>query len=151
MNLEAHGLRLELPRYWSGRIFSRSPGTATLHAANYPLALSDGEFGDRSTARMAAGATFVALTEYLPGGSLQPGQGLFAARRLRLPLNPAAFSARGLAHPRPGQAGMQQFFTGAGRPLCLYVVLAGGRATRRRQLAEVDHVLRSLRVSNRIG
>jgi hypothetical protein len=46
---------------------------------------------------------------------------------------------------------MQQFFTEAGRPLCLYVVLAGGRATRRRQLAEVGHVLRSLRISPRIS
>jgi hypothetical protein len=73
--------------------------------------------------------------------------GLFAARGIALPLDPAEFSPRGLAHPREGQAGMQHFFTSAGRPFCLYVVVAGSRIHRRRQLLTLDHVLRSLRIS----
>lgn len=144
MILERHGIRIELPRSWSGRIFSRQDGTATLHAANYALALADGEFGDRSTGAMRPGHSFMALTEYTVGEGLKPGSGLFGKAGLRLPLDPAALTARGLAHPRPEQVGAQWFFTASGRPVCLYVVLAGERVSRRRQLAGVDHVLRSL-------
>lgn len=149
MKLAAHGIRIELPAGWSGRLFSRQGGAATLHAGNFPLALNDGEFGDRSTRAMHPGGSFVALAEYRPGDGLQPGVGLFAPSRIPRPLDPTAFSVRGLAHPRPGQVGTQHFFTAAGRPLCLYVVLAGGRVGRRRQLAVVDHVLASVRIDPR--
>ena len=144
--LEAHGLRVDLPRGWSGRVFKRPAGGATLHAGDFQLPLDDGEFGDRSTGAMPAAASFLALTEYQPGAGLEPGRGLFAARRMPTTLDPTAFSVRGLAHPRPGQAGTQHFFTTAGRPFCLYVVLSGPRSERPRQLAVLAHVLRSLRV-----
>lgn len=149
MILAAHGVRIELPAGWSGRLFSRVRGVATLHAGNYTLALNDGEFGNRSTAAMHPGASFFALTEYRAGAGLKPGSGLFASRRMPLPIDPTRFAVTALAHPRPGQAGMQHFFTSSGRPFCLYVVLAGGRATRRRQLTTVDHVLASLRIDPR--
>jgi hypothetical protein len=144
--LAAHGLRVELPRGWSGRVFRRPAGGATLHAGDFQLPLDDGEFGDGSTALMPAGASFLALTEYRPGAGLEPGQGLFASRRVRTTLDPTEFSHAGLAHPRPGQAGTQHFFTTAGRPFCLYVVVAGPRSERRRQLAALSGVLRSLRI-----
>jgi hypothetical protein len=144
--LQAHGLRVELPAGWSGRVFRRSAGGATLHAGDFQLPLEDGEFGDRSTALMPAGASFLALTEYLPGAGLEPGQGLFAPHRIPISLDPTSFSATGLAHPRAGQTGTQRFFTAGGRPFCLYVVLSGPRAERRHQLALIGHVLRSLRV-----
>ena len=105
MLIEAHGLRIELPRGWSGRVFKRPAGGATLHAGDFELPLDDGEFGDQSTAVMPPGATFVALTEYQPGAGLEPGKGLFASRRIPTALDPTSFSARGMAHPRPGQAG----------------------------------------------
>ncbi len=144
--LEAHGLRVELPRGWSGRVFKRPAGGATLHAGDFQLPLEDGEFGDRSTAAMPAGASFLALTEYRPGKGLAPGQGLFASRLVPTTLDPTAFSPRGLAHPLPGQLGAQHFFTTAGRPFCLYVVVSGPRSERRHQLAVLGHVLRSLRI-----
>ena len=146
--LEAHGLRIELPRGWSGRVFKRPAGGATLHAGDFQLPLDDGEFGDRSTGLMPIGSSFLALTEYRPGAGLEPGRGLFASRRIPTTLDPTSFSARGLAHPRPDQAGMQRFFTAAGRPFCLYVVISGGRGARRRQLAALGVVLRSLRISS---
>lgn len=149
MNLAAHGLQIQLPRGWSGRVFSRSSRVATLHVGSFPIALSDGEFGDRSTARLPPGGAFIALTEYRPGDGLEPGKGLFARHKLPLPLDPANFARTGLAHPRPGQSGVQHFFTASGRPLCLYVVL-GPTAHRRRQLASVDHVLRSLQIERRV-
>jgi hypothetical protein len=144
--LEAHGLRIELPRGWSGRVFKRPGGGATIHAGDFQLPFDDGEFGDHSTAVMPADASFLVLTEYRPGAGLEPGQGLFASRKVPTTLDPTSFSPRGLAHPRPGQAGAQHFFTVAGRPFCLYVVLSGPRSERRRQLAVLGHMLRSLRV-----
>jgi hypothetical protein len=144
--LEAHGLRVELPPGWSGRVFKRPAGGATLHAGDFRLPLEDGEFGDRSTALMPAGASFLALTEYLPGAGLRAGEGLFAPRRIPRALDPTAFSPAGLAHPRPGQLGTQHFFTAAGRPLCLYVVVSGPRTARRQKLAAISGVLRSLHV-----
>jgi hypothetical protein len=147
--LAAHGVHVVLPAGWSGRLFSRAGAVATLHAGNFTLALGDGEFGDGSTSAMRPGASFIALVEYRPGLGLKPGSGLFASHRISLPLDPTGFARTGLAHPRPGQAGMQHFFTASGRPFWLYVVLAGGRAMRRAQLAAVDHVLRSLRIDAR--
>ena len=88
MLLEAHGLRIELPRGWSGRVFKRPAGGATLHAGDFELPLDDGEFGDQSTAVMPPGATFVALAEYVPGAGLEPGKGLFAPRRVPTTLDP---------------------------------------------------------------
>jgi hypothetical protein len=150
VKLAAHAIHVELPRGWSGRLFSRQDGVATLHAGNYALALSDGEFGDRSTEGMRPGAIFFSLTEYRPGAGLHAGHGLFSAKRIPRRLDPAQFSVRGLAHPRPGQVGSQHFFTMAERPFCLYVVLAGHRSERRRQLAAVDHVLSTLRIDRRV-
>jgi len=146
MELAAHGLRIELPRGWSGRMFKRPDGGATLHAGDFELPLDDGEFGDHSTAVMPSGATFLALTEYRPGAGLEPGKGLFARRRLPRTLDPTGFSAKGMAHPRPGQVGRQEFFTASGRPFCLYVVVSGARLERRRQLGSVGALLRSLRI-----
>jgi len=145
--LEAHGLRIELPRGWSGRVFKRPAGGATLHAGDFELPLDDGEFGDQSTAVMPSSSTFLALTEYRPGAGLEPGRGLFAHRRVPTVLDPTSFSARGMAHPRPGQVGRQEFFTASGRPFCLYVVISGARSERGRRLAALGAVLRSLRIS----
>ena len=144
--LEAHGIRVGLPRGWTGRVFKRAAGGATLHAGNFQLALEDGEFGDRSTAAMPLGGCFLALTEYVPGAGLEPGRGLFAPRRMPTTLDPTQFSPRGLAHPRSGQAGTQHFFTTAGRPFCLYAVVSGSRIERRGQLAALAAVLRSVQV-----
>lgn len=149
MILAGRGLRLELPCGWSGRVFTRPGGIARLHAATFPIALADGDFGQESTAAMPPAAAFLALTEYLPGDGLRPGAGLFAPRRIPRPLDPAGFRATCLAYPMPGQVGQQHFFTTGGRPFCLYVVLAGGRLERKHQLAGVDHVLGSLRIASR--
>ena len=70
---------------------------------------------------------------------------------VRLPPHPAGARShrvqlQGAGPPAPGQAGAQHFFTAAGRPFCLYVVVSGPRSERRRQLAALNHVLRSLKV-----
>jgi hypothetical protein len=149
MSIEAHGIAAELPQGWSGRIFRLAGGGATLHAATFALALDDSTFGDASTALVPAGGCFFALTEYLPGGGLDPGVGLFAARRFPRVLDPTSFSTRKLAHARPGQSATQHFFTASGRPFCLYVVIADSpsRVHRRAQLDSLNRVLASVRVA----
>lgn len=147
MTIAAHGITVQLPAGWSGRLFRRAGSVATLHAANFALPLDDGEFGDRSTETMPRGGSFMALTEYRPGPGLTPGTGLFAAKRLPLPLDPSSFARERLAHARPGQLGAQHFFTLQARPFCLYVVIAGERSRRRRQLAELTHVLGLVRIA----
>ena len=127
-------------------MFRRPAGGATLHAGDFQLPLDDGEFGDQSTGAMPHGSTFLALTEYLPGAGLEPGRGLFASGRIPRTLEPTSLSARGLAHPRPGQVGRQEFFAAAGRPFCLYVVISGARIDRGRRLAALGVVLRSLSI-----
>jgi hypothetical protein len=145
--LDAHGLRVELSRGWSGRVFAGPGGVATLHAGNFQLPLDDGEFGDASTGAMPEVGGFLALTEYQPGAGLKPGVGLFEPRRIPLPLDPASFGTDRLAHPRRGQAGAQHFFTASGRPFCMYAVVAGPRRERRHQLLALDQVLRSLEIA----
>lgn len=149
MILDAHGVKLELPRGWSGHLFERDE-LVGMHAASYPVALADtSTFGDESTGRLRAGQAFAALVEYRPGKGLTPGHGLYAPARIPLPLDPTSFSPRRLAHARPGQVGTQHFFTAAGRPFCAYVVVSGDRMQRRAALAAVDRLLRSLVVTKR--
>jgi hypothetical protein len=145
--LSAHGISIELPARWNGRVFRRPGSGATLHAGDFQLALGDGEFGDSSTAAMPAGSTFIALAEYRPGAGLEPGRGLFAPRRPPSRLDPSAFTTTGLAHPRRGQAGIQHFFTTSGRPFCLYVVVAASGPPRRRRLAVLDRILATVRIA----
>jgi hypothetical protein len=120
--LEAHGISVELPAGWEGRIYRRRDGDPTLHAANYALPGSDGDFGGLATERMPAGGSFLVLTEYRPGQGLEPGKGLFAAAAIPLPLDVRQFRARTLHVGRPGQVGFQHFFTAGERPFCLYAV-----------------------------
>ena len=95
VTLEAHGIAAELPQGWSGTIFRLAGGGATLHAATFTLVSDHSSFGDASTAVIPTGGSFLALTEYLPGGGLEPGVGLFAPRRFPRPLDPASLRVNG--------------------------------------------------------
>lgn len=152
MLIEAHGIAVELPHGWSGRIFRLAGGGATLHAGTFPLPHDGSSFGDASTGSIPAGGSFLALTEYLAGPGLVPGTGLFSPRRFPRPLDPASFTHRKLAHGRPGQTATQHFFTAERRPFCLYVVIAAppspSRAERRAQLAGLNRVLASVRLAS---
>jgi len=121
--LKAHGLTIDVPHGWEGRIFRRPGGDPTLHAANYALPDADGDFGGTASRRMPHGGSFLALTEYQPGQGLEPGKGLFAAEAIPLPLGPHEFHPRTLMVARPGHRGFQHFFTAGNRPFCLYAVI----------------------------
>ena len=123
MKLAAHGISIELPDGWEGKIYRRSGGDPTLHAANYALPRSDGDFGSVATEHMPVNGSFLAITEYRPGQGLEPGKGLFAAEAIPLPLDLRHFGSRTLHITRQGQLGFQHFFTAANRPFCLYAVM----------------------------
>jgi hypothetical protein len=124
VRLSAHGIALELPPGWDGRLYRRPGSDPILHAASFPLPGDDGDFGSGATARMPARGAFLALKEYRPGPRLLPGSGLFAPRSIPLPLEPRRFHPRALQVGRAEQAGFQHFFTASGRPFCLYAVIA---------------------------
>jgi hypothetical protein len=123
MKLSAHGISVELPDGWEGKIYRRHGGDPTLHAANYALPGWDGDFGSVATERMPLSGSFLAITEYRPGQGLEPGKGLFAAGAIPLPLDHRHFGSKTLHIGRRGQLGFQHFFTAAGRPFCLYAVM----------------------------
>jgi hypothetical protein len=123
VKLSAHGLSIDLPHGWEGRIFRRRHGDPTLHAGTFTLPFEDGEFGTRSTGRMPPGSMFVTITEYRVGNGLAPGRGLFAAKGIPLPIPRSRFKPNQLLVARRGQRGFQHFFTEAGRPFCLYAVI----------------------------
>lgn len=151
MKLGAYGIEIALPQGWDGRIYRRPGADATLHAASFELPIKDGDFGSGATGRMPESGTFLAIKEYRAGPRLRPGTGLFASRSIPLPLDPRRFHPRVLQVGRPGQLGLQHFFTSAGRPFCLYAVVkppgvyaAGARHDG--QVGRLSRVLSSLAI-----
>jgi hypothetical protein len=114
-----------------------APAPPVVHLATFPLPADRGDFGSGAVERMRDGDSFVALLEY---GPEEVGAALFAHQGLPRRLDPRAFSPRGLQRQVEGQAGWQFFFTEAGRPFCLYVVL-GDAQDAHRQLRRIERVL----------
>ena len=145
MKISAHGIEIDLPEGWEGRIYRRPEGWPILHAANFALALEDGDFGAAAIRDMPRGRVFIALAEYHPDGLGQP---LFAAQGVPIPLRPSDMHPRALQRLGPEKAGVQRFFTSGERPFCLHVVV-GSDPPRTAQVDQVNSVLGTLRISNR--
>ncbi len=143
MRLAAHGIALELPAGWDGRIWLREGGGPVVHAANVPLPASDGDFATRATDTLPATGVVVVLVEY---GASEAGTPLFAAPA-PVRVDPAELSPATLLRRRPGQRGLQRFFTTAGRAMCLYVVV-GSAAHAPDLAAAVSDVLATLHVTH---
>jgi hypothetical protein len=142
MRIGRHGLEVQVPAGWEGKVF-RLPGTGpTVHVANFPLPSQDGSFGAAATSTMGDDGVFVALVEYDPGLA---GRGLFAHQGLPLPLHARDVSARAMQRLIPGRFGMQRFFTQAGRAFCLYAVI-GSRPSREALIGEANDLLRDIRI-----
>lgn len=145
MRSSAHGLSIDTPPGWDVRI-SQHPGSAPiLHVASFPLNSRDGGFGAGATGRMGPDDAFAALVGYLVDQPVRPGIGLFSGVGWSPRLSVDQFSARQLEVTRPGQIGHQRFFTHAGRPFCLYAVLAPVRERPERLLKALSSVLATLR------
>ncbi len=142
MRLTAHGIAIELPSGWDGRIWLREGGGPVVHAANVPLPASDGDFASRATDTLPAAGVVVVLVEY---GASEAGTPLFSAPAPGR-IDPAELSPATLLRRRPGQRGLQRFFTTAGRAMCLYVVV-GSAAHAPDLAAAVSNVLATLEVA----
>jgi hypothetical protein len=142
MRLAAHGIAIDLPAGWDGRIWLRDGGGPVVHAANVPLPSSDGDFATRATDTLPAAGVVVVLVEY---SASEAGTALFSAPA-PVRVDPAELSPATLLRRRPGQRGLQRFFTTAGRAMCLYVVV-GSAAHAPDLAAGVSDVLGTLTVA----
>ena len=140
--LTGHGLAVGLLPRWEGRIYRRAidagtgqpgrlqatgwPGELThpvLHLANFALPASRGDYGTGAVELMGPEHLFVALLEFGPDCL---GTALYAP--VGIPrIRPGQFNPNGMQRRVAGQAGFQHFFTEAGRPFCLYVVIGSHR------------------------
>ena len=147
-HIAAHGVGLEVPRGWEGRIVRRAAvnpreqSRAVVHLASFPMPEARGDFGVGVTELMRRGDIFVTLFEY---GPESVGTPMFAAKGIPT-LTPDMFGPRRLQRTLPGQIGCQLFFTADRRPFCLYVVVAG-RLHLRPAVAQVNAMLEKLDLS----
>jgi hypothetical protein len=146
--LSGHGLWIEVPPRWEGRIFTPTlPAPAVnlpiLHLTDTVMSMERSTYAPELAARAGGGGTLVALVEF---ESRLADRGLYAAQGLQLPLRRDRFEARALQLPDPAQEGHQRFFSQGGRAFCLYVVLGVGRGAEAR-LRTVNRALATLRVS----
>lgn len=150
MRLEGAGLGVDLPTGWEGEIgsggglapqgVSRRPTVA--HFANFGLPPDRADFGAEAVAAMRAGDAFVALFEYGPDSV---GQVLFGVEGVPH-ISAGDFDRSALQHGRPGQSGLQRFFTVGGRAFSLYVVV-GSHIDRADLVNEINRLLDSLTLS----
>ncbi len=132
MELSGYGLTADLPPGWEGAItLDRGEEASALaevggvvrpvaHLASFPLPAERGDFGSGAVELMRTEDVFVALLEY---GREEADTPLFSRQGIPRRLDPRLFSGRSLQRAIRGQAGLQAFFTEAGRAFCLYVVL----------------------------
>ena len=146
--LSAYGVSVAPPPGWDVRARRGDavpPETAhvVVHGATFPLPADRADYGDGVVQLMGFGDVFVALVEFAPAAA---ATALFAARGWPSPLAAGDFSRSALQHPLPGQAGVQRWFTVAGRPWCLYTVI-GAWERRAALAARANGFVRSVSVA----
>jgi hypothetical protein len=151
--LEGHGISLDLPTGWEGRIEMREPEVvaadippattgALVHTANFALPADAGDFGSGAVEIMRTTDLLVVLFEYDRSSA---STAMFAATGVPR-FAPSDFSPTALQRVLPGQGGSQRFFNEAGRALCAYVVL-GSYARRFGTVPLVNDVLATVRIT----
>ncbi len=156
--LEDGGVRIDVGAGWDGQIRRRTAGLqpaghamrvppppvggVVVHIANFPLPREVGDFGGGVVADMRASHILVNLVEY---DDASRGTALFASQGIPT-LGPRDFDRDTMQRTIPGQSGAQRFFTAAGRPFCLYVVL-GSHLRRFRTGPVLAAALRGIEIS----
>lgn len=152
MRVSHNGVTAELPPGWEGAFSTARPARGrrtaggrrpempslpSLHLANFALPAVRGDFGSGAVEHMGGDHAFVSLLEY---GPECVGTPLFSHAGVPRRLRARDFHPRALQRTVARQAGVQVFFTQAGRAFCLYAVL-GDRGN---AAALADDVSRSL-------
>jgi len=159
--LNAHGVAVDVPPGWDGRIFRRpeqgevsasdadgppAPVGARTHSvthiSNVPLTEGMADFGSDAAERLGPDDALLVLFEYEPASA---STALFASAGLPRALDPDGFSPNLLQRTLPNQAGAQHFFSDQSRAFSLYVVI--GSYERRHQIVpNVNAVLETIRI-----
>ncbi|MGH9075976.1 MAG: hypothetical protein ACRDY0_00720 [Acidimicrobiales bacterium] len=142
----AHGLSVSPPAGWEATIYRRAaaPGeqtAAVMHAATVALPPERGDYGAGVVEALGPADVFVGLLDFGPAAAGSP---LFASTGVP-GLTPDMFRPRQLQRLLRGQAGVQRFFTEAGRAFCLYAVV-GSWADRGPLCARANQLVGTLRV-----
>lgn len=145
--ISASGLSVVPPSGWEASIYRRpaGPGERTypvLHAATVPLLAGRGDYGGGLVETLGPEDLFVSVLEFGPDAA---GTALFQTLTAVPGLTPDAYRPRQLQRTIRGQAGVQRFFTVAGRAFCLYSVI-GSAANRVALAARANEVIGSLRI-----
>jgi hypothetical protein len=160
--IQAHGLAVQTPPGWEGRIFRRRragepsaqaevPGAPAppgeqifpvVHVATIPLAADVADFVSDAVEQLGPADAIVVLKEYDPASATTK---LFAATGLPGALDPDGFDPRVLNRQLAGQAGLQRFFNQSGRAFCLYVVI-GAYQRRHDVVPAVNAVLATVQI-----
>jgi hypothetical protein len=143
VRLAAHGIALDLPQGWDGRIWMRAGGGPVVHAANIPLPPDDGDFATLASQSLPADGVVVVLIDF---GTADAGTPLYA-NPAPTGVEAAELQPQTLLRRLPGQRGLQRFFTSGGRAMCLYVVV-GSAAHAADLAAAVSGVLATLAITD---
>ncbi len=145
--LRAHGIAASLPSGFEGRIFirpaiGREVPFPVANFATFALPADVGDFGSGAVNLMSTSDIFTTLFEYGPESLGRP---LFARQGMPRSLSPTDFRPYVLRRGLNGQSGSQWFFTEAGRPFTLYVVL-GSHVQRNLLVPRVNDLIGALAV-----
>lgn len=164
ISIDGHGLQVDLPDGWDGRVTRRAtvapaalvdgrPGPGgrdtnrpVLHLSNRALPTGMGDFGGDIVPGMRSDDVFLALIDHGPEVA---GSALFAARGVPT-LAPSHFAPNRMARYVPGRSASQKFFTAAGRGFCLYAVV-GAHSRRMVTVPRLQRVASSIRISSRVS
>ena len=146
--LRGAGISVDVPDGWEGAIAdgrfrplsSGAVEPTLVHLASFPMPEGRGTFGAGAVELMTSQDAMIILLEY---GPESVGTPLFESEGIPRDLDPGLFTPAGLQYGRPGQSGLQQFFSHQGRAFCLYVVL-GSHIDRVDLVARVNAVLDTL-------
>lgn len=148
MRIEGHGFDLVVPAGWEAQITTQEPVEddasypPVLHAANFPLPFTRGDYGSGAVEIMTDQHVFVALLEFDPSHA---STALYALKGLPRRIDAREFGRNRLQRAIPGQSGYQKFFNEGGRAFCLYIVI--GDHDRREELASVaENLLAGIRL-----
>ena len=146
--LHSAGLTIAPPSGWEATIYRRpaGPGETSypiVHAATVPLPPGRGDYGGGLVEHLGSEDVFVSFLEFGPEAA---GSALFGTLPAVPGLTPDSYRPRQLQRAILGQAGVQRFFTVAGRAFCLYSVI-GSMANRVQLTDRANQVIGSFRVA----
>lgn len=149
--LSYKGVAVTLPTGFEGRVFQRPTVVAgaepevVAQVATFAIPATTADFGGGATPLMGPDDIFTSLFEY---GPASVGKALFSTEGFPRAIPARLYSPFTLRRGIAGQAGTQLFFTEAGRPFTIYVVL-GSYVRRSLLVPRVDDLLGRFAISPR--